>query len=97
MDKQYIIPADVRETMIVLASMKDDLEDTFSCELDDLLPEYKTDLKAWTEGGPEPDWDYYRAIVNELCEENGYPLLFDKIPSINLDAAKELPEGSFAP
>lgn len=75
MDK--IIPEDVLTIFNELMGMREECSDLFACQFKELFDECKEDIKSWKkEDGSEPDWDYYRSCVNELCRDDGMPILF---------------------
>ena len=73
-----IPPQDLRETMSILQWMKNELEDTFTIALDELLPLYYEQVKEWKNGGPEPCWQDFRDSINEECRDHAYPELFSE-------------------
>ena len=71
-----IPPQDLREIMSLLQWMKNELEDTFTVALDELLPLYYEQVRDWKNGGPEPCWQDFRDSINDECREHAYPELF---------------------
>lgn len=69
------VPADVREALNMLYSMRHELPDTMMEPIRDLVENYRDDIHEWDKTGRVPDWNYFRSAINEICDEDGMPHL----------------------
>jgi len=77
-EPKFPVPADVGHIVLFIGQISQDLPDTFACEARDLIRELVADHKAWKLGeGKEPDWNSFRISINDMCNIEGMPKLFD--------------------
>jgi hypothetical protein len=77
MDSEKVVPADILEIFNFLMSMRSECSDLFGCLFKEYFDDLKEEIREWKkEDGSEPDWDYYRQCVNDLCRDDGMPVLF---------------------
>lgn len=80
MTLEKTVPDDINEIFGFLVSMREECSDLFACQFKELFDECKEDIRSWKkEDGSEPDWDYYRQCINELCADDGMPILFTDV------------------
>ena len=74
------IPEDVNEIFGFLIGMRSECSDLFACQFKECFDELKENIRVWRkEDGEEPDWNYYRVSVNDLCRDDGMPILFEGV------------------
>lgn len=74
------VPEDVNEIFSFLMGMRNECSDLFACQFKELFNECKDDIAHWKkDNGDEPDWDYYRRCLNDLCRDDGMPILFEGV------------------
>jgi hypothetical protein len=71
----YKAPEDVKESITLLYSLRNELPDIVTEPIKDLVYDYRTHMQRWIAGGEEPHWDYYRCEINNICHEAEMPPL----------------------
>lgn len=88
---EHRIPADIAEIYSTLGWLLSDLSDLMSIEVKEWRGELRQAVKEWKGGGVEPDWQGFRDQMNEICRDDGMPILFlpPEAPDAHLEAAYE--------
>ena len=71
-------PADVNTAITTMYEMRHDLPDVMLEPLQDLYTEYRICMRSWQAGGDEPGWNYFREAMNEMCRDEGMPLICEE-------------------
>lgn len=71
----YKAPEDVKESIILLYSLRNELPDIVIEPIKALVYDYRAKMQRWIMGGKEPNWDYYRCEINNICDESEMPNL----------------------
>jgi len=74
------IPADISEVYIELGWMLSDLTDVMAEEVKEWRSELRQAVKDWKAGGAEPDWGSFQDWMNDICRDDGMPILFPQMP-----------------
>ena len=77
MDYKDKIPQDFRDVVALLREAKDDLTDKMAEDVKEWRAELAEAICAWVLNGPEPNWQHFRESLNEICDDDGSPRLFD--------------------
>jgi hypothetical protein len=73
-----IPPQDVAEIYNMLRGMRHELSDSMGCEIQEPMQELIEAHRAWKNGtGNEPDWVAFKLAINQACDNDGMPRLFD--------------------
>jgi len=79
MSNEYKIPGDILEVYHMLKSIMFDLTDTMMMDFQEWKDELIGEVKSWKSGDDEPNWNSYRNWMNDICIDDGMPILFDNI------------------
>jgi hypothetical protein len=71
------LPQDIRDVVTLLSDNAASLTDVMAEQVREVFDNLGDELRAWCDGGPEPDWPGYRGWINEICRDDGMPALFD--------------------
>ena len=63
----------------LLNSMKEDLTDTMGMAFKEWSEALREEIKDWRNGDSEPNWSGHRETVNEMCRDDGMPILFPSL------------------
>lgn len=74
-----IVPDDVYHALRLLYSKRHELPDVMTEPVIELAEQYREDMREWKESGIEPDWNSYRVDINDMCREDGMPILCDDV------------------
>lgn len=71
-----MVPEDIQTIYFFLGQLLLDLTDLMAMEVREWRAELRIAVKDWKAGGVEPDWQAFRGWMNDICREDGMPVLF---------------------
>jgi len=74
------IPGDIVDVYHELGWMLSDLTDVMAEEVKEWRSELRQAVKDWKAGGAEPDWGSFQDWMNDICRDDGMPILFPQMP-----------------
>lgn len=74
---KYIVPEDIRIGYNTLKAFYYDLTDVMKDEVKEWIVELRNAIRDWKRNDEEPNWYAFREAANEICREDGMPLLFE--------------------
>ena len=74
------IPGDIVDVYHELGWMLPELTDVMAEEVKEWRSELRQAVKDWKAGGAEPDWGAFRDWMNDICRDDGMPILFPQMP-----------------
>ena len=71
-------PDDITEAHAMLSVLFHDLTDLMQEAVSEWRSELRDAVKEWRDGGNEPDFNSFREWLNDICRDDGMPILFPK-------------------
>lgn len=74
----HIMPDDIKKAYSTLKIVEGGLSDIMGMEVKEWCEELKESVREWKcNDDNEPEWESYRKWLNQICDDDGMPKLFD--------------------